>query len=80
MERIVGKVNVVVTKPVSGAEDFSEFQKVTPGMMFWLGVANRQHGITAALHTADYDVDEEALVVGVKAMTGIVWDAMERAQ
>ena len=80
MERIVGRENVVVTKPVSGAEDFSEFQKVTPGVMYWLGVANRQRGITAALHTADYDVDEEALVVGVKAMTGIVWDAMERAQ
>lgn len=79
MERIVGKSNVVVSKPVSGAEDFSEFQKVIPGFFYWLGVANTQRGITASLHTADYDVDEESLVTGVKAMTAIVLDALERA-
>ncbi len=78
MERIVGKANVVVQKPVSGAEDFSEFQKVIPGFFFWLGVANTPKGITASLHTADYDIDEESLVVGVKAMTAIVLDALER--
>ncbi len=78
LERIAGKANVIVTKPVSGAEDFSEFQKVIPGFFYWLGVANTQRGITAALHTADYDVDEESLVVGVKAMTAIVLDALGR--
>jgi amidohydrolase len=80
MERIAGKANVVVQKPVSGAEDFSEFQKVIPGFFYWLGVANRQRGITASLHTADYDVDEESLVVGVKAMTAIAVDALERGR
>jgi amidohydrolase len=78
LERIVGKANVVVQKPVSGAEDFSEFQKVIPGFFLWLGVANSQKGITASLHTSDYDVDEESLVVGVRAMTAIVLDALER--
>ena len=78
LERMAGKANVIVTKPVSGAEDFSEFQKVIPGFFYWLGVANPQRGITAALHTADYDVDEESLVVGVKAMTAIVLDALGR--
>lgn len=78
IERIAGKQNVVTTKPVSGAEDFSEFQKVIPGFFYWLGVANSQRGITAALHTADYDVDEASLVTGVKVMTAIALDALER--
>jgi amidohydrolase len=78
LERIAGKPNVIVTKPVSGAEDFSEFQKVVPGFFFWLGVANQSKGITAALHTADYDVDEDCLAFGVKTMTGLVLDALER--
>jgi metal-dependent amidase/aminoacylase/carboxypeptidase family protein len=51
---------------------------VIPGFFYWLGVANTQRGITAALHTADYDVDEASLAVGVKVMTSIVLDALER--
>ena len=51
------------------AEDFSEYQKKIPGMMYWLGVGNNQRGITAGLHTAEYDVDENCLVTGVIAMT-----------
>lgn len=78
MERIAGREKVVVTKPVSGAEDFSEFQKVVPGFFYWLGVANRSRGMSAALHTADYDVDEECLAVGVKVMAGLVLDVLER--
>jgi len=78
MERIVGRENVIVTKPVSGAEDFSEFQKVAPGFFYWLGVANTQRGINEPLHTAGYDIDEESLVVGVKAMAAIVLDALDR--
>jgi len=78
MERIAGGRNVLVTKPVSGAEDYSEFQKVVPGFFYWLGVANRSKGISAALHTADYDVDEDCLVTGVKVMTGLVLDALDR--
>ena len=48
------------------AEDFSYFQKVVPGFYYFLGVANRQRGITAGWHTPEFDVDEESLVVGVK--------------
>jgi amidohydrolase len=57
-----------------GAEDFSFFQKAIPGVYYWLGVRNEQRGITGALHTAEYDADEESLVVGVKAMTNLVLD------
>ncbi len=74
----LGKDNVVEVPPVMGAEDFTYFQKQIPGMMFWLGVGNEARGITAMLHTPDYDADESSLVAGVKAMTNVVLDYLER--
>jgi amidohydrolase len=80
LERVAGRSNVIDTKPVSGAEDFSEFQKVIPGFFYWLGVANPERGINAMLHTADFDADEDSLVLGVRAMTALLWDHLERAR
>lgn len=61
-----------------GAEDFAYFQKQIPGFMYWLGVGNKAKGITAMLHTPDYDADESSLQVGVKVMTNIVLDYLDR--
>lgn len=77
LRRVAGAKNVTLEKPVMGAEDFSEYQKKIPGMFYWLGVGNRQKGIRAGLHTAEYDVDEDCLVTGVVAMTSLVWDYLE---
>lgn len=77
LRRMIGAKNVTLQKPVMGAEDFSEYQKKIPGMFYWLGVGNNQKGITAGLHTAEYDVDEDCLVTGVVAMTSLVWDYLE---
>lgn len=77
LRRVTGAKNVTLQKPVMGAEDFSEYQKKIPGMFYWLGVGNHQKGITAGLHTAEYDVDEDCLVTGVVAMTSLVWDYLE---
>jgi hypothetical protein len=32
------------------------------------------------LHTADFDADEDSLVLGVRAMTALLWDHLERAR
>jgi amidohydrolase len=60
-----------------GGEDFSFYQKVIPGFFYWLGVGNEKRGITAALHTPEYDADEDSLVTGVKAMTNLVLDYLD---
>ena len=78
MRRILGASNVVQNKPSMGAEDFSWFQKSVPGFFYWLGVGNKAKGITASVHTPDFDIDEDALVVGVKTMTSVVLDYLER--
>ena len=75
---IVGEANLIALSPFMPAEDFSEFQQVVPGFYYFLGVANRERGITAGWHTAEYDVDEESLVVGVKVMSNVLLDYLER--
>ncbi|HZH30865.1 MAG TPA: amidohydrolase [Pyrinomonadaceae bacterium] len=78
IRRVVGKENALALKPFMPAEDFSYFQKVVPGFYFFLGVGNRERGITAGWHTPDFDVDEESLVVGVKVMSNVLLDYLDR--
>lgn len=78
MRRILGPANVVSRKPQMGAEDFAYYQRVVPGFYYFLGVGNRAKGITAQVHTPDFDVDEESLVIGVKVMTNVLLDYLDQ--
>lgn len=78
LTRLFGEKAVMRTKASMGSEDFSQFQKVIPGFFYWLGVGNFQKGIKGAVHTPEFDADEDALVHGVRAMTTVVLDALER--
>ena len=78
MRAVAGEKNVIVADPQMGAEDFSYYQKEIPGFFYWLGVANQKKGITAGLHTADFDIDERALDNGVNMMSNILFDYLER--
>jgi amidohydrolase len=77
LRRIAGEANLIAPKPFMPAEDFSEYQKIVPGFFYFLGVGNKARGITAAWHTAEFDVDEESLVVGVKVMAGVLLDYLD---
>ncbi|PYI87143.1 MAG: amidohydrolase [Verrucomicrobia bacterium] len=78
LRRMVGATNVIPLKPVMGAEDFAFYQQVIPGFYYNLGVGNKAKGISAMLHTAEFDVDEESLVIGVKVMTSVLLDYLDR--
>jgi amidohydrolase len=78
LRRLVGDANVIAPKPFMPAEDFSYYQKVVPGFFYFLGVGNKAKGITAGWHTAEFDVDEESLVVGVKVMANVLLDYLDR--
>jgi amidohydrolase len=78
LERVMGKENVVAGKPTMGSEDFSYYQKVIPGFFWFLGAANPAKNITAAHHTADFDVDEDVLGPGVKAAVNQLLDYLDR--
>jgi metal-dependent amidase/aminoacylase/carboxypeptidase family protein len=78
MKRILGDKNLLMPKPQMGAEDFSEYQKIIPGFFYFLGVGNKAKGITAMIHTPEFDVDEEAIMIGVKVMSNVLLDYLDR--
>jgi amidohydrolase len=78
MRRVLGDANIRNTPPVTGAEDFSYYQRVIPGFFWFLGVRNEKLGITGAHHTPEFDLDEAALVPGVKLAANQLLDYLER--
>ena len=79
IKEVVGSQNVILPQPSMGGEDFELFMEKVPGFFFRLGIRNKEKGITpSALHTADLMVDEDAIIVGVKVMSNILVDYLER--
>lgn len=61
---------------ITGAEDFSYFQKRIPGLYLMLGI-NKEGvaaGQAAPNHSPHFHVNEDALIVGVRTMTGLALD------
>jgi amidohydrolase len=77
MRNVIGSSNVVEVPKRMGAEDFSYFEEVVPGFLMRLGSGNQAKGITAEAHTPQFDIDEDCLVVGVKAVSAILLDYLE---
>jgi amidohydrolase len=65
-------------KPRMVAEDFSFFQQQVPGFFWFLGVRNEARKITALNHTPEFDLDEDALVIGTRALATQVVDHLTR--
>ena len=78
IRRAVGDTNVFEFPQRMGAEDFSFYEQVIPGFFLRLGSGNKAKGITAESHTPEFDIDEECLVVGVKVMSNLALDFLER--
>jgi len=63
---LLGEDKVLIKEhPSLGAEDFSFFLENTKGAFFHLGCKNVEKGITSPLHTADFNIDEDCLPIGV---------------
>jgi amidohydrolase len=68
-----GKVKV--SELITGAEDFTFFQKQAPGLFFFLGITPpEQAGKAPANHSPLFFVDEKALPTGVKALANLAVD------
>ena len=66
---LVGAESVVDMDIRMGAEDFAYYTHVMPGCFFRLGTGNPVKGGTqSGLHTADFDIDEDALSIGAAMM------------
>jgi amidohydrolase len=81
LQRVAGDANVKLVDKVTGAEDFSFFQKIVPGVFYFVGVT--PPGIDPAKaysnHSPKFIVDESALVLGVRSLAQVACDWLESA-
>ncbi len=79
LNKSVGEENVIVTKAVTGAEDFSFYAKEVPSMFFFLGGMDPSKTAVevAGHHTPDFRIENEALIHGIKALSNLTIDYME---
>ncbi len=78
MKKIVGSRNVILLKPQMVAEDFSYYGQKIPSFFYFLGVRNEKKGITHMLHTPYFNVDEECIPLGVKLMSYLLLNYLEK--
>lgn len=76
LEWAAGAQNVVEHPLITGAEDFSFYQERIPGLFLMLGV--NDPGVPAggshANHSPFFSPNEDAMIVGVRALVGLVMD------
>ena len=64
----MGDDNVVTLSQRMTAEDFAYYCNEVPSCFYRLGTANKSKGITYGLHTSRFDIDEQALKIGMGLM------------
>ncbi|WP_144602146.1 amidohydrolase [Algoriphagus algorifonticola] len=79
VESAAGKGNVIAMPPVTGAEDFSFFQREKPGFFFFLGGMEKGGDplTTPSHHTPDFFIDESGFLLGVRTLSYLTVDYME---
>ena len=77
---VIGKENCIDLKePVMGGEDFSEYLQHVPGAFFRLGTCNIEKGTCVSQHNSRFDVDDDALQVGMKVMANTALHFLDNA-
>lgn len=64
----VGDNNVEEGELRMGAEDFGYYSQKIAGCFFRLGTGNKQKNITSGVHTPTFDIDEDAIEIGMRMM------------
>jgi amidohydrolase len=70
-EELLGPANVFDAPAIMAGEDMAFVTARVPGCMLGLGVANPEREIIYPPHHPRFDLDEDALAVGVRVMSGI---------
>jgi amidohydrolase len=80
--RTAGKENLIDSKAVTGAEDFSFFQQEIPGVYLWIGgkPLDVSEEDSPAHHTPEFFVDDSGMKLGVKLLTNMTLDYMKNAK
>jgi hippurate hydrolase len=74
-EEYVGANHVEETELRMGAEDFAYYSHQVPACFFRLGAGNKAKGITSGVHTPTFNIDEQAIEIGMGMMAWLATDS-----
>jgi amidohydrolase len=79
LDRVAGPGRLELVPKVTGAEDFSFFQRIIPGLFFFVGVTPPEIDPKTAYsnHSPRFFADERALVLGVRSLAHLACDWLE---
>jgi len=82
LEATAGKDNVILQKAITGAEDFSFYQKEVPGLFFFLGGMPKGMDVKDAYphHTPDFFVTDDSMILGIRTFCNMVVDYPGKAK
>lgn len=78
MVTYMGASNVVELPIRLTAEDFSYYSQEANACFYRLGTGNPEKGITSPVHTPTFDIDEEALEIGMGLMAFLAVDELSQ--
>ncbi|MEL7834825.1 amidohydrolase [Fodinibius sp. Rm-B-1B1-1] len=80
LQDAAGSENVILSDAITGAEDFSFFQKKVPGLYWFVGGMPKDMDPSEAAphHTPDFYIEEEGMKLGVKTMVQLTVDYMKQ--
>ncbi len=77
---IIGERNTInLIDPVMGGEDFGRYLEQVPGTFFRLGSCSKEKGTCFSQHNSRFNVDDDALIVGMKVMGAAALRVMKDA-
>lgn len=78
LQDIAGSDDVILSDAITGAEDFSFFQKEVPGFYWFTGGMPKgmDPADAAPHHTPDFYIEEEGMKLGVKSLVRLTTDYM----
>ena len=81
LERVAGAGKLQLVPKVTGAEDFSFYQRLIPGLFFFVGVTPPEIEPSKAYanHSPRFFADERGLALGVRALAHLSCDFLEAA-
>ncbi|HRT14273.1 MAG TPA: M20 family metallopeptidase [Bacteroidales bacterium] len=74
---LLGKERVLSLPQRTTADDFAYFLQQKSGMLYRLGTLNEKKGNIYRLHSNQFDIDENALLVGMKLMSWITLNELQ---
>jgi amidohydrolase len=81
LHRVAGAEHLVHIPKITGSEDFSFFQRIIPGLFFFVGVTppGSDPATAAPNHSPRFFADERSLLIGVRALAHVACDFLNAA-